>query len=1219
ARYGTATPDRHEEIITANFTVVKSTSNSNYKLQYNSTYQVGTAVNLTANLTEYNLLVQTGTQTYHYLGLKGGFSFTPAEAGNYSIQLLLADSTQDTISLWATERAEESLQAAQHDTFTLAENITLLLNLSLLSQQHSSFFDRILGRSAIARLTAAVRDHENDRNFRIGLIPVMKDVFELVLYSSPEIPPGEYSIIVQATTGKEASNYSYEFTWGSTNVVHAEKEEAATAQEEGSSYIEHTFARGNPANFWLNLTDQLPFDRSLLDILLKRPRLDTLTLYIEGQEENALLAPKAEHAANDDFLVTIPWNEGIRPDVYKLVAIASASGNTYRTSVIFNWGQENKTEAAIKASILKKSESNMIILPKAPEEPEQQPSQQQPPPQQQQGQPGQVSQLIKIESDSEISYELQLANESAGNWQATIKFHNQPFTSLALNNISFKEGELGIDTGSVTAPKHARTTSAYAVDPSFFTIDHGSASLTAIAKGGELYICEPYNFSEKTCDSWLAYANLTKGEEYALNFTAAIAVAELTVQQQLEAATQTVPQATQPHQLIHREQETRAKPGSKSVIGILITKPKQGLQDSNETLLTETIPEGWSFDYLPESAAAINSSAFSLRINLTPNQGNGSDLLKLVSYSVISPASPNLADSQSTQAFTSTLAGFAVQREPEPAESATESASTAVLVDGRNTPFSISTEVLSPSGNKLGRELAVNLSYTLKFSITRMAGTATSHPVIFTWPYNSSELELEGVSRNCERARIIGNEGLAALRCMWKDFSPGSSKEFTIQLKPLSESTHTSTINVTYDPAGIIKTAIVKDAPYIVQFTAKEYQQGILLEIWHDSNATLAVKAEGDAKLLLSKASIGKDEKASLLLENYGGEYFTITVGEEVISFGDFPLKVSEGKKEEQDKQQNEHFITRAANGIGSSVKKAFVSVGNAAVNRAKKAAGNIASLSRAIQSRVQPTSFTSPAKFSPKITTYAIVETTPQAQETNSGIADKLYLPGKDKIENKTIPAQQPELKDDEKQPVQVVQQPIKQQAESKRQEEGRLGKDRNPAPQLVPEQAPKPIPKPRATKEWFPTYKTFTILLEDYTPQLSDTAIISREITCGSCDNYTAPANSTVNITIMAKNFRQQASQLVEYVPADWAILSTGGGVQAAHNSTHNRITWKEVGSYSVSETYSAMTPQPSSSSSPGVFKAVLEAEGQSTAGEDHIVLLQPFTISVKDQGSN
>ena len=73
ARYGTATPDRHEEIITANFTVVKSTSNSNYKLKYNATYQVGTAVNLTANLTEYNLLVQTGTQTYHYLGLKGGF------------------------------------------------------------------------------------------------------------------------------------------------------------------------------------------------------------------------------------------------------------------------------------------------------------------------------------------------------------------------------------------------------------------------------------------------------------------------------------------------------------------------------------------------------------------------------------------------------------------------------------------------------------------------------------------------------------------------------------------------------------------------------------------------------------------------------------------------------------------------------------------------------------------------------------------------------------------------------------------------------------------------------------------------------------------------------------------------------------------------------------------------------------------------------------------
>ncbi|MFH1181681.1 MAG: Ig-like domain-containing protein [Candidatus Woesearchaeota archaeon] len=442
------------------------------KVEVNYTY-AGSQINFSLqNITPpYSVMVSAPGRSYNFIDVTGAFQFLPEEPGNYTFRFL-----KDS-ALVAELPVEISGQILTLDKFPLQQDILLQINFSEFAAQQESFFDRLLGVSPISQISAYVEGYKEDTRFRMALSSAGEYTFNLQLFSNPAIEQGTYTIVVEVRSGKESTTKKYSFIW-------------QTSRKEPSAYdyVNYSFQQGQDIVIPVNFTDEITTPSSFLDWLLRRSRIDTLVLYVDGQEENAAFAPQAEHTGLDNFVVRIKSSAEIRQDVYALVAIAKVDGKQYRKTFVFNYGLAAK-EIPAKAKNLG---------------------------------------VIEVVDQNGEPITFSRKQQTTGKRSIALSFSDQPLTEITISDVSFEEGLISI-AASITPPMHVEVKKAYAISPSFSIL----GTITAVAEGTELYRCDDY--TPAGC-SWRFARNITPGQPYTEEITGATAFAEALTEKQQPAA-----------------------------------------------------------------------------------------------------------------------------------------------------------------------------------------------------------------------------------------------------------------------------------------------------------------------------------------------------------------------------------------------------------------------------------------------------------------------------------------------------------------------------------------------------------------------------------------------------------------------------------------------------------------------------------------------------------
>ncbi|MBN2454503.1 DUF2341 domain-containing protein, partial [Candidatus Woesearchaeota archaeon] len=945
--------------LTANFTVMKQVYAA---INITSTYLAGDELTFQiSNISlPFSVIVETPQGTQNYLGIAEPlFIFIPEEKGNYTFSFYENSTLIKSVPVEIIQ-AEEAVI----DTFALSQDIKLLINFSEFAEEHQSFIQRLLGLSSITQVSAYVEGRRDDENFRIGLTPAGAFAFSLTLFSDPEIEEGKYTIVVQILSGEDSINQTYTFLWLREKIT----EEKASVYD----YVSHSFAINETAVLPVNFTEEIQTPQSLIDRLLRRSRISTLILYVEGQEENALFAPSAEHIGFDDFIVSIPSSEGINPDVYTLAATASLKGETYTKKEVFNWGLTNLTEIAEKVSA---PEARLAIVDKY-------------------GQPISHSEWRK----------------SGGNITTLeIAFTDQPISSLTTSYVYFRGGLISI-AAEITPPMHVEVKKAYAMSPSFSFMD---LTITAMAEGTLLYRCEGYNITADYCAEWKIEKNLTKGGPYTAEITGTTAFAEAVPALPTAItglATAEIEEEPEPVLSLYAEYSSRVSPSQ--IVPFTITIISDGRVKAQ---ITEELPEAWSAQSLPPNTTLAGNL---IATNISAESG-----ITLITYELVSPPSAGTGEIKTKLVYS---AGELQQ-------------ASRILVDAENSPFETKAEITYS-----GRQLEAGKEYAIAFSITNKGKAVSEYPVILTWPYDASIISVGGTS-GCGNNELLDYGELSALQCSWQPFGAGETKTVEALITPLKPGVHSTPINVTYDPPKL-KLSSIRKAPYMVLLKAETYKQGLLLEVWHEDNATHKVEVSDDVSALLSREEIGKDEHASILIENYNGEYFTITVGEEVMAFGESPVQFAA-----QDEAE-ESILAK----LLSAVRDFFSITGNL-----------IASIFGETGAVV-----TEPPEELPAPEPEEEPAAPPEVDEANATAEEEPV----ETVEEE--PVEQPAEEQPEPQP-EAEPEPEPEEKESLG---GSSERHNEPEPEPEPAAAPEPL-----IKEWFPTIKAFTLLIEgDYVAEI-------------------------------------------------------------------------------------------------------------------------------------
>ena len=100
---------------------------------------------------------------------------------------------------------------------------------------------------------------------------------------------------------------------------------------------------------------------------------------------------------------------------------------------------------------------------------------------------------------------------------STVLFEDKPFKSIEFNDLELKNGTLNLGIEELNESPFVQS---YAVDPE--KMNFTNATVTVTAKGGSLYKCRQWNFSEKKCyGTWqLLKDNLIPGRNYTFTLTA---------------------------------------------------------------------------------------------------------------------------------------------------------------------------------------------------------------------------------------------------------------------------------------------------------------------------------------------------------------------------------------------------------------------------------------------------------------------------------------------------------------------------------------------------------------------------------------------------------------------------------------------------------------------------------------------------------------------------
>ncbi|MHA2023935.1 MAG: DUF2341 domain-containing protein, partial [Candidatus Thorarchaeota archaeon] len=130
-------------------------------------------------------------------------------------------------------------------------------------------------------------------------------------------------------------------------------------EEEEPLPVDYSFERGEDVSMGFDLTSYSQKQRDVFDLAFKKPSYDSITVFVEGQENNSAFAINLSYIELDRFDVSIKSNTTIPSDVYCMLVSGKNEYMIVKKRIVFNWGLEDHD--AIRSRVAKIKERGPLL------------------------------------------------------------------------------------------------------------------------------------------------------------------------------------------------------------------------------------------------------------------------------------------------------------------------------------------------------------------------------------------------------------------------------------------------------------------------------------------------------------------------------------------------------------------------------------------------------------------------------------------------------------------------------------------------------------------------------------------------------------------------------------------------------------------------------------------------------------------------------------------
>ena len=355
--------------------------------------------------------ISDGSSVFSYFGSQNNFIFTPRSTGYYTVELINFSSkdVRETAGFSVISPSEASL-FTDKTGYVLGETVLIYLetghnqdyNITISNSKEIFFFLgelqsplRFFPRSAGEYQISLFSNQSSiQRNFSVGNFDSSKIKGSFKVSSQKkEYTLGEEVVLKTAFPRNESFEFYIKsganvyrfFGIPEQNLVFIPKEAGeyeATIEHAGiilasykfivfdrpsswrlSQLINYTFTLGEDAGIEVDFTNEVDAVRDVIELALKKTKLQQLTAYIDGHAADSNFNLTLEHEGLDKFLIKIKSNKNIQADIYRLVAVAEYDGKKYIQNIVFGWGANDSDYFVQKAEKMLQNNTTLNETP----------------------------------------------------------------------------------------------------------------------------------------------------------------------------------------------------------------------------------------------------------------------------------------------------------------------------------------------------------------------------------------------------------------------------------------------------------------------------------------------------------------------------------------------------------------------------------------------------------------------------------------------------------------------------------------------------------------------------------------------------------------------------------------------------------------------------------------------------------------------------------------
>ncbi len=314
-------------------------------------------ISSTGNITEIKIILED--ESFHILNPKENTIFVPKKAGLYKI--IAAFLEQNDTKEKSTEFYVRSKEEQYDYFFPLEKDVIVEVDFSDKIKAKETAIEKIFGLSPISEIKAYVENHSADNNFNLTLEKSGKNEFLVRIKNNPNIEPSIYSLLVEAKVHEETIKEEIRILWGNISKTGKNNETTVSANitkipkiDNITKHIKHYFPINKQPIIEVDFTDEIKKPRTILEASLRKPLVEKISAYIEGQEDNSNFKIGIDHLEFDKFSIDIS-NEKAEKDIYKLIAVVKIDDKFLARQILFDWGIEDISELTKRININNKT------------------------------------------------------------------------------------------------------------------------------------------------------------------------------------------------------------------------------------------------------------------------------------------------------------------------------------------------------------------------------------------------------------------------------------------------------------------------------------------------------------------------------------------------------------------------------------------------------------------------------------------------------------------------------------------------------------------------------------------------------------------------------------------------------------------------------------------------------------------------------------------------